>query len=47
MMGGFSGLERSDFQQFPPWEDIMVLKTLIFGYFYFRMLWCLERTDCR
>ena len=27
-LGGYGGLERTDFQQFIPWDDLVVLKGL-------------------
>ena len=35
MLGGFGGLERTDFEQFLLWEGVVVLKELIFNSFYF------------
>ena len=29
MLGGYGGLERTDFQQFPLWMGVVVLKELI------------------
>ena len=45
-MGGCGGLERTDFEQFLLWEGVVVLKELVFYYFYFgRVCGGLERTD--
>ena len=34
-LGGCSGLERTDFEQFLLWEGVVVLKELILNSFYF------------
>ena len=38
-LGGCGGLERTDFYQFPLWEDVVVLKELIFNNFLFGRVW--------
>ena len=39
MLGGFGGLERTDFEQFPLWECMVVLKELFFNSFYLGSRW--------
>ena len=39
MLGGYGGLERTDFSQFLLWEGVVVLKELIFHSFYFGQVW--------
>ena len=34
MLGGYGGLERTDFSQFPLWDHVVVLPELIFHSFY-------------
>ena len=38
-LGGCDGLERTDFEQFLLWEGVVVMKELIFNYFYFGRVW--------
>ena len=33
-MGGCGGLERNNFQQFPIWEDMVLLRLMILENFY-------------
>ena len=35
-LGGCGGLEGTDFQEFPVWEDVVVLKAMIFNKFYLK-----------
>ena len=35
ILGGYGGLERTDFKQFLLWEGLVLLKELIFHSFYF------------
>ena len=45
MLGGYGGLERTDFKQFLLWEGMVVLTELIFNSFYVGRVWWSERTD--
>ena len=38
-LGGCDGLGRTDFEQFLLWEDVVILKELIFNSFYFGWVW--------
>ena len=38
-LGGWGGLERTDFEQFLLWEDVIILKELILNSFYFGRVW--------
>ena len=39
ILGGCSVLERTDLYWFLHWEDVVVLKELIFNSFYFGWMW--------
>ena len=45
MLGGCGGLERADFYQFLIWEEIGVLKELIYNSFFLGRCGGHERTD--
>ena len=38
-LGGCGALERTNFEQFLLWEGVVVLKELVFYYFYFGRVW--------
>ena len=38
-LGGCAGLERTDFEQFLLWENVVVLKELILNSYYFGRVW--------
>ena len=38
-LGWSGGLERTDFEQFLPWEGVVVLTDLILNCFYFERVW--------
>ena len=38
-LGGCGGLDRTDFQQFPLWEGMVILTDFIFCSFYFERVW--------
>ena len=38
-LGGYGGLERTDFKQFLLWKGVVVLRELILNSFYFGRVW--------
>ena len=44
-LGESAGLQRTDFQPFPLWEDVVILKVLISGNVYIERMWCIKMTD--
>ena len=45
ILGECGGLERTDFQHFPLWENVVILKGLILDSFHIGRVFSLERTD--